>query len=128
MCATLLFLNRVYFSLFILQNIYPWGWRLSLALAGIPGLMLFIGALCLPDTPNSLIERGKLAEGEKVLQRIRGTSGEFGSIFIFCSLFSTHSQHNPRWKKPTLLMSAYPSQQNLLSIISHSHLTLRGVW
>jgi sugar porter (SP) family MFS transporter len=56
------------------QNIYPWGWRLSLALAGIPGLMLFVGALCLPDTPNSLIERGKLAEGERVLQRIRGTS------------------------------------------------------
>jgi hypothetical protein len=41
------------------QHIYPWGWRLSLALAGVPGLMLFIGALVLPDTPNSLIERGK---------------------------------------------------------------------
>lgn len=56
------------------QNIYPWGWRLSLALAGVPGLMLFLGALALPDTPNSLIERGWLQEGEKVLQRIRGTS------------------------------------------------------
>eukprot|EP00878_Enallax_costatus_P014909 GHUV01015609.1.p1 GENE.GHUV01015609.1~~GHUV01015609.1.p1 ORF type:complete len:409 (+),score=53.56 GHUV01015609.1:908-2134(+) len=55
------------------QNLQPWGWRLSLALAGIPGLLLFVGALCLPDTPNSLIERGKLERGEKVLQRIRGT-------------------------------------------------------
>eukprot|EP00775_Hariotina_reticulata_P012572 gene12572-12704_t len=55
------------------QNIYPWGWRLSLALAGVPGLMLFVGALLLPDTPNSLIERGKLEKGERVLQRIRGT-------------------------------------------------------
>lgn len=54
------------------QHIYPWGWRLSLALAGVPGLMLFLGALVLPDTPNSLIERGKLEQGEKVLQRIRG--------------------------------------------------------
>ncbi len=57
------------------KNIYPWGWRLSLALAGVPGFMLFLGALSLPDTPNSLIERGKLEEGERVLQRIRGTKG-----------------------------------------------------
>jgi NhaP-type Na+/H+ or K+/H+ antiporter len=42
-----------------LQHIYPWGWRLSLALAGVPGVMLFLGALMLPDTPNSLIERGE---------------------------------------------------------------------
>eukprot|EP00882_Tetradesmus_deserticola_P030269 GHRQ01033969.1.p1 GENE.GHRQ01033969.1~~GHRQ01033969.1.p1 ORF type:complete len:125 (-),score=46.77 GHRQ01033969.1:870-1244(-) len=34
--------------------------------------MLFLGALVLPDTPNSLIERGKLEQGEKVLKRIRG--------------------------------------------------------
>eukprot|EP00879_Flechtneria_rotunda_P017824 GHRR01018683.1.p1 GENE.GHRR01018683.1~~GHRR01018683.1.p1 ORF type:complete len:512 (-),score=124.08 GHRR01018683.1:93-1628(-) len=55
------------------QNIYPWGWRLSLALAGVPGCLLFFGALLLPDTPNSLIERGHLEKGEQVLQRIRGT-------------------------------------------------------
>jgi hypothetical protein len=57
------------------QHMY-WGWRLSLALAAIPGFILFIGALCLPDTPNSLIERGKLERGEKVLQRVRGVKGE----------------------------------------------------
>lgn len=55
------------------KDLQPWGWRLSLALAGVPGFLLFIGALCLPDTPNSLIERGKLEQGEKVLQRVRGT-------------------------------------------------------
>jgi hypothetical protein len=49
---------------------------LSLALAAVPGLLLFIGALCLPDTPNSLIERGKLARGEAVLQRVRGVEGK----------------------------------------------------
>jgi hypothetical protein len=54
-----------------------WGWRLSLALAAVPGFILFIGALCLPDTPNSLIERGKLERGEKVLQRVRGVKGEW---------------------------------------------------
>lgn len=34
------------------QHIYPWGWRLSMALGGVPGILLFVGALCLPDTPN----------------------------------------------------------------------------
>jgi hypothetical protein len=56
-----LLLLLLLFSLLLLQHIYPWGWRLSLALAGVPGLMLFLGALVLPDTPNSLIERGEIS-------------------------------------------------------------------
>ncbi|CAA2956209.1 sugar transport 13 [Olea europaea subsp. europaea] len=50
-----------------------WGWRLSLGLAGIPALLLTVGALFVVDTPNSLIERGHLDEGKAVLRRIRGT-------------------------------------------------------
>ncbi|KAJ9538490.1 hypothetical protein OSB04_031223 [Centaurea solstitialis] len=50
-----------------------WGWRLSLGLAGIPAGLLTIGALLVVDTPNSLIERGKLEEGKAVLRKIRGT-------------------------------------------------------
>ncbi|KAK3027247.1 hypothetical protein RJ639_041665 [Escallonia herrerae] len=50
-----------------------WGWRLSLGLAGIPAGLLTIGALMVVDTPNSLIERGKLEEGKAVLRKIRGT-------------------------------------------------------
>ena len=38
----------------------PWGWRLSLALAGLPAIVLTIGGIALPDTPNSLVERGKV--------------------------------------------------------------------
>ncbi|BDA43292.1 Sugar transport protein MST4 [Coccomyxa sp. Obi] len=53
--------------------ILPWGWRLSLGLAGVPASMLFLGGLCLPDTPVSLIQRGKPDMGRKVLERIRGT-------------------------------------------------------
>ena len=36
-----------------------YGWRISLACAGAPAIVLTIGGLVLPDTPNSLIERGK---------------------------------------------------------------------
>lgn len=50
-----------------------WGWRLSLGLAGIPALLLTIGALLVVDTPNSLIERGHLEKGKAVLRKIRGT-------------------------------------------------------
>jgi len=50
-----------------------WGWRLSLGLAGIPALLLTLGALLVVDTPNSLIERGRLEEGKAVLRKIRGT-------------------------------------------------------
>ncbi|KAJ8547374.1 hypothetical protein K7X08_010960 [Anisodus acutangulus] len=50
-----------------------WGWRLSLGLAGFPALLLTFGALFVVETPNSLIERGHLEEGKKVLRKIRGT-------------------------------------------------------
>ncbi|CAA7395464.1 unnamed protein product [Spirodela intermedia] len=49
-----------------------WGWRLSLGLAGVPALLLTVGSLLVTETPNSLIERGRLEEGKAVLRRIRG--------------------------------------------------------
>jgi MFS transporter, SP family, sugar:H+ symporter len=50
-----------------------WGWRVSLGLAGVPALMITLGALFLPDTPNSLIERGHAEEAKEMLRKIRGT-------------------------------------------------------
>ncbi|EFJ28204.1 hypothetical protein SELMODRAFT_94097 [Selaginella moellendorffii] len=52
---------------------YPWGWRLSFALGGIPSLLLTLGSFVLSETPNSLIERGYLTQGKQVLEKIRGT-------------------------------------------------------
>ncbi|KAF5732281.1 Major facilitator superfamily protein [Tripterygium wilfordii] len=52
-----------------------WGWRASLALAAVPASILTIGAIFLPETPNSLVllhnghEKAKL-----MLQRVRGTT------------------------------------------------------
>ena len=54
-------------------NIPDYGWRISLAMGGVPAILLFIGSLILPDTPNSLVARGHTEEGRAVLQRIRGT-------------------------------------------------------
>ncbi|KAK3118851.1 hypothetical protein QOZ80_9BG0709420 [Eleusine coracana subsp. coracana] len=51
-----------------------WGWRLSLALAGVPAVLLTVGAIFLPETPNSLVQQGKDHKSVKaLLQKIRGT-------------------------------------------------------
>ncbi|MCO5609462.1 hypothetical protein L7F22_063688 [Adiantum nelumboides] len=55
------------------QHIHPWGWRLSLGLAAAPAALMTIGGIWLPETPNSLIERGYHEQGRLVLQKIRGT-------------------------------------------------------
>lgn len=49
-----------------------WGWRLSLGGAVVPALIFIIGSFILPDTPNSLIERGKGDEAKSRLMKIRG--------------------------------------------------------
>ncbi|XP_077220085.1 sugar transport protein MST3-like [Tasmannia lanceolata] len=62
-----------------------WGWRVSLAGAAVPALIITIGSLFLPDTPNSLIDRGKPDEAQKMLIRIRGTDDikeEFQDLVI----------------------------------------------
>lgn len=56
------------------QHIYPWGWRLSIALAAVPALMFTVSAWALPDTPSSLLSRGRSAEARRVLERIRGSA------------------------------------------------------
>lgn len=50
-----------------------YGWRVSLALAAVPAIIMAGGALILPDTPNSLIERGHRDKAKAMLQKIRGT-------------------------------------------------------
>ncbi|XP_062105006.1 sugar transport protein 13-like isoform X2 [Humulus lupulus] len=68
----ILFANLINYGTARIQG--GWGWRLSLALAGIPAVLLTLGALFVVDTPNSLIERGRLEEGKAVLRKIRGTN------------------------------------------------------
>lgn len=69
-CLGILIANLINYGT---EKIHPWGWRLSLGLATVPATLMFVGGLCLPETPNSLVERGKLEEGRKVLEKVRGT-------------------------------------------------------
>ena len=68
------------------------GWRLSLGLAAVPATILTLGGLILPDSPNSLIERGKHKRGRKVLERIRGTSEVDAEFEDICEAASTASR------------------------------------
>ncbi|EFJ37604.1 hypothetical protein SELMODRAFT_451177 [Selaginella moellendorffii] len=54
-------------------QIRDWGWRLSLGLAGVPASLMTMGGFFLPETPNSLIERGRYEEARRLLTKIRGT-------------------------------------------------------
>ena len=45
---------------------HPHGWRLSVGLAIVPALILFLGSLLLPDTPNSLAHRGHTKKARQV--------------------------------------------------------------
>lgn len=55
------------------EKLHPWGWRLSLGLAVVPAILMFIGGAFLPETPNSLVEQGKLEEARRILEKVRGT-------------------------------------------------------
>lgn len=55
------------------EKLHPWGWRLSLGLAVVPAMLMFFGGIFLPETPNSLVEQGKLEEALIILKKVRGT-------------------------------------------------------
>ncbi|KAF7819780.1 sugar transport protein 14-like [Senna tora] len=69
-CLGILVANLVNYGT---EKLHPWGWRLSLGLAVVPAILMFIGGLLCPETPNSLVEQGKLQEARKILEKIRGT-------------------------------------------------------
>ncbi|XP_057416874.1 sugar transport protein 14-like [Lotus japonicus] len=69
-CLGILIANLVNYAT---EQLHPWGWRLSLGLATVPATVMFIGGLLCPETPNSLVEQGRLEEARQVLERVRGT-------------------------------------------------------
>jgi MFS family permease len=53
---------------------HPSGWRISLGLAVVPATMITIGAFIICDTPNSLVERGKIDQAREALHKVRGST------------------------------------------------------
>lgn len=70
---------------YYMSEIHPYGWRISLGLAGVPASVLFLGSLFITETPTSLIQRDKFEEGKETLKKIRGTQNvdaEFDQILM----------------------------------------------
>ncbi|XVF49401.1 hypothetical protein PTKIN_Ptkin04bG0008800 [Pterospermum kingtungense] len=91
-----------------------WGWRISLSLAAVPASILTLGAIILPETPNSLIQNTNNREkARRVLQRMRGTSNvqaELDDLIKAGSISKTinHPFKNimERKYRPQLIMAA----------------------
>ncbi|KAK1295890.1 Sugar transport protein 10 [Acorus calamus] len=101
-----------------------YGWRVSLTLAAVPAIIMTTGALGLPDTPNSLLERGQTEKARNMLKKVRGSDNvddEFQDL-VDASESSKQVQHP--WKnilerkyRPQLIMAiAIPFFQQLTGI------------
>ncbi|XP_064950736.1 sugar transport protein 10-like isoform X2 [Musa acuminata AAA Group] len=101
-----------------------YGWRISVALAAVPALVMTVGAIVLPDTPNSLVERGLRAEAKATLQKIRGTEDVDVELHDMIEASEASKQVRHPWQsilrrehRPHLIMAiAIPAFQQLTGI------------
>lgn len=107
------------------QKLETWGWRLSLGLAAVPALMMTVGGILLPETPNSLIESGKKEEGRRVLEKIRGTkevNAEYQDMVDASELANSikHPFRNilERRNRPQLIMAIFMPMFQILTGIN----------
>ncbi|XP_011070452.1 sugar transport protein 10-like [Sesamum indicum] len=91
------------------------GWRVSLALAAAPALIMTIGAIFLPDTPNSLIERGLKDQAKEMLQKIRGTTNVHDEFSDLVDASAVSQQVRHPWK--TILEPKYRPQLVITCLI-----------
>ncbi|XP_011070449.1 sugar transport protein 10-like [Sesamum indicum] len=91
------------------------GWRVSLALAAAPALIMTIGAIFLPDTPNSLIERGMKDKAKEMLQKIRGTPNVHDEFSDLMDASTVSQQVRHPWK--TILEAKYRPQLIITCLI-----------
>ena len=101
-----------------------WGWRISLALAAVPAIMITVGSLFLPDTPNSILERGYTEKAKEMLIKIRGTSNveeEFQDL-VDASEAAKKVEHpwrnilQPKYRPQLVICTLVPFFQQLTGI------------
>lgn len=101
-----------------------WGWRLSLVLAVVPAAVMTTGSYMLPDTPNSILERGQPEKARQMLQKIRGTQhvdAEFQDL-IDATEAAKKVEHpwtnilQPRYRPQLVLCILIPFFQQLTGI------------
>ena len=58
------------------------GYRISLFLNAVPAILLIVGGVFCPETPNSLVERGHIIQGRRILQLARGLDANIEVNFL----------------------------------------------
>lgn len=58
---------------FIMSSLNFKRWRIAVSVSGFPATLMTIIAFFIPDTPSSLIQRGKVQQALKSLNQVRGT-------------------------------------------------------
>ena len=57
-----------------------WGWQIMFWIGGLPGLVIALMLLRLPESPRWLIGKGRLAEAEAVVMRLEAASDKAGAV------------------------------------------------
>ena len=65
------------------SRIHGWGWRLSVGLAAVPAIVLLVGSLLLPETPNSLFERGHHEQVSSRLDQLPSSSTHCSCLYLW---------------------------------------------
>ncbi|URD91977.1 Sugar transport protein [Musa troglodytarum] len=107
------------------SHISTWGWRLSLGLAAVPAAVIILSALFIPDTPSSLVQRGKLDEARVALRRVRGSIADVEVELIERSVEESSKMEDGAFRRivqrryrPYLLIGvAIPLFQQLTGIV-----------
>ncbi|KAI3831292.1 hypothetical protein MKX03_034078 [Papaver bracteatum] len=124
-CIGVLYANLINFGTEKIKG--GFGWRVSLAAAAIPASILSIGSIFLPETPNSLIQRGSDHQKVKLtLQKVRGTvdvQAEFDDLINASSTASNEPCHNrlqlilqKRYRPQLVMAIAIPFFQQVTGI------------
>ncbi|KAK6913910.1 Major facilitator, sugar transporter-like [Dillenia turbinata] len=106
------------------STVHPWGWRLSLGLAGAPAAVRFIGSLIIMETPTSLIKRNYFEKGRKTLEKIRGVrdvDAEFDQIVTASEL--AHKVKHP-WNE---LMKPSSMPPLIIGVVTQVFQQLTGI-
>ncbi|KAI3497447.1 hypothetical protein L1887_40053 [Cichorium endivia] len=101
------------------------GWQVALGCVSLPATILIIGAMFIPDTPSSLIQRDKLDEALTTLSRVRSTKAEAEAELkdLVSSTAARASSQNPylklmqmRYRPPLVLTLAIAGFQQLTGV------------
>ena len=91
-----------------------WGWRVMLAFAAVPAVILFFGVLKLPESPRFLIKNGDEKSARRVLSYVRDSEEEINSELA--DIKATASQEDSATDKSVSYASLFTGKYRYLVI------------